>query len=176
MNARPGLWLIVSRSLRQHALSTAVTACSVAMAAGLVMAVFAIKSQTYDAFTGGSNGFDAVLGARGSQLQLVLNTVFHLETSPGNIPWSMYQAIAQDDGVALAVPYAVGDNYQGFRIVGTTPDLFEKFPGEGGIRVESGGRFFTADAREAVVGSVVAQRTGLTTGATVNPYHGLIFD
>jgi putative ABC transport system permease protein len=144
----PGLMLIVRRSLRQHALSTAITVLSVALASGLVMAVFAIKSQTYDAFTGGSNGFDAVLGARGSQLQLVLNTVFHLETSPGNIPWQMYTAIGQDPGVDLAVPYAVGDNYQGFRIVGTTPELFTRFPGEGGISPESGGRFFTAEGRE----------------------------
>lgn len=176
MSVPSGLGLIVSRSLRQHALSTAVTILSVALAAGLVMAVFAIKGQTYDAFTGGANGFDAVLGARGSQLQLVLNAVFHLETSPGNIPWTMYEAIKQDDGVALAVPYAVGDNYQGFRIVGTTPEFFEKFPGEGGIRVHTGGRFFAADAREAVVGSVVAQRTGLTVGAHLNPAHGLVFD
>ncbi len=176
MTQHPGLMLIVRRSLRQHALSTAITVLSVALASGLVMAVFAIKSQTYDAFTGGSNGFDAVLGARGSQLQLVLNTVFHLETSPGNIPWQMYTAIAEDPGVDLAVPYAVGDNYEGFRIVGTVPELFTRFPGPSGIRPAAGGRFFTADAREAVVGSVVAQRTGVRAGDTINPYHGLIYD
>jgi len=170
----PGaLRLLVTRSLRQHALSTAITAGSVALAAGLVMAVFAIKSQTYTAFTGGANGFDAVLGARGSQLQLVLNTVFHLETSPGNIPWSMYVAMTQDDGVELAVPYALGDNYEGFRIVGTTRELFERFPGAQGVRVGAGGRLFTDDAREALVGSVVAQRTGLRVGQTFHPGHGL---
>ncbi len=169
MKRHPGLMLIVRRSLRQHALSTAITVLSVALASGLVMAVFAIKSQTYDAFTGGANGFDAVLGARGSQLQLVLNTVFHLETSPGNIPWQMYTAIAQDPGVDLAVPYAVGDNYQGYRIVGTTTELFTRFPGEGGIRIGNGGRIFTADAHEAVVGSVVAQRTGIKAGDTLQP-------
>jgi putative ABC transport system permease protein len=173
---RPALMLIVRRSLRQHALSTAITVLSVALASGLVMAVFAIKSQTYDAFTGGANGFDAVLGARGSQLQLVLNTVFHLETSPGNIPWQMYTAIAQDPGVDLAVPYAVGDNYQGYRIVGTTPELFTRFPGENGVRIEGGGRLFSAEAHEAVVGSVVAQRTGIRAGDTFSPAHGLIFD
>jgi len=88
-----GLSMIVRRSLGQHALSTIITALSIALGSGLVMAVFSIKSQTYQAFTGGKAGFDAVLGARGSQLQLVLNTVFHLETSPGNIPWAMYQQI-----------------------------------------------------------------------------------
>src|SRR5580658_10420210 len=90
---------LARKSLRQHALSSTVTITSVALAAGLTMAVFAINNQTYDAFTGGDAGFDAVLGARGSQLQLVLNTVFHLETSPGNIPWAMYQQIARNSRV-----------------------------------------------------------------------------
>src|SRR5438874_8056484 len=124
---RFGLMVLVRRSLRQHALSSAVTIVSVGLAAGLTMAVFAINNQTYEAFTGGQVGFDAVLGARGSQLQLVLNTVFHLETSPGNIPWEMYTAVQKDPRVALAIPYAVGDNYRGFRIVGTTEEMFTKF-------------------------------------------------
>ena len=57
------LLLIVYRSLRQHALSTAVTVVSTALACGLIMSVFAVKTQTHDAFTGGPVGFDAVLGA-----------------------------------------------------------------------------------------------------------------
>src|ERR1051326_5652305 len=122
-----GLILIVKRSLSQHALSTTITLLSVALASGLVMAVFCVNDQTYDAFTGGPVGFDAVLGARGSQLQLVLNTVFHLETSPGNIPWELYQTMRKDPRVALAIPYAVGDNYRGFRLVGTTDELFSRF-------------------------------------------------
>src|SRR5213592_3229733 len=99
-----GILLIVRRSLRQHALSTFITILSVALASGLVMAVFSVKQQTHEAFTGNSMGFDAVLGARGSQLQLVLNTVFHLETSPGNIPWSMYKQIAANPRVLVAIP------------------------------------------------------------------------
>lgn len=173
-----GLLMIVRRSLRQHALATLITAFSVALGSGLVMAVFAIKTQTYQAFTGGEVGFDAVLGARGSQLQLVLNSVFHLETSPGNIPWTLYQQIKQDPRVKLAIPYAVGDNYQGFRIVGTTSQIFTEFEYNRGrkFQVEPGGRFFTNAAREAVVGSFVAQATGIQAGSTFNPYHGLIAD
>jgi putative ABC transport system permease protein len=167
--------LLVTRSLRQHALSTAVTVCSAALATGLVLAVFSIKQQAQDAFTGGATAFDAVLGARGSQLQLVLNSVFHLETSPGNIPWSTYQAIAQDPRVRLAIPYAVGDNYRGFRIVGTTPELFERAAPSAGRRFAVRGRFFDPSAHEAVIGSVVAQRTGLREGATFHPYHGVAF-
>jgi putative ABC transport system permease protein len=169
---------IVKKSLRQHALSTVVTALAIALAAGLVMSVFVIQKQTYTAFTGGDVGFDAVLGARGSQLQLVLNTVFHLETSPGNIPYAMYQEIKKNPQVELAIPYAVGDNFQGFRIVGTTEDIFTSFEFRRGqkFKTEPGGRFFNPSAKEAVIGSFAARETGLKVGDVFQPYHGLIFD
>lgn len=168
---------IIRRSLRQHAVSTSITAASVALAVGLVMSVFSLQRQTYDAFTSAGGGFDAVLGARGSPLQLVLNTVFHLETSPGNIPWRLYQRVKQDPRVTLAMPYAVGDNYKGFRIVGTTEDLFTAFEPRPGrkLAVTPGGRAFKADTREAVVGSQTARLTKLRVGDTINPYHGIVY-
>jgi putative ABC transport system permease protein len=173
-----GIMLIVRRSLSQHALSTTITLISVALASGLVMAVFSVNDQTYDAFTGGPVGFDAVLGARGSQLQLVLNTVFHLETSPGNIPWEMYTTMQKDPRVALAIPYAVGDNYRGFRIVGTTEEMFTKFEYQKGRKLtpRPGGRVFDSNRREAVIGSTVSQKAGLVVGSIFNPYHGLVYD
>ena len=170
--------LLVQKSLARHALSTTVTVLSTALASGLVMAVVAVTEQAEDAFTGGSVGFDAVLGARGSKLQLVLNTVFHLQTSPGNLPWSEYERIAADPRVELALPYAVGDNYEGFRIVGTTEELFTRFelePGEP-LAIEPGGRAFDPRYREAVVGATVARETGLALGDPFAPYHGLTFD
>ena len=178
MKKRIGLFFIVQRSLRQHALSTLVTTLSIALGTGLVMAVIAIRSQSVSAFTGGPIGFDAVLGARGSPLQLVLNTVFHLETSPGNIPWAMYQTMKNDPRVELAIPYALGDNYYGFRIVGTTTTLFTEFEYRKGVRfrTQGSGRVFDPNRQEAVVGSYAAQKLGLKIGDRFNPYHGLAFD
>ena len=178
MTKRIGLFFIVQRSLRQHALSTLITTLSIALGAGLVMAVTAIRAQSVSAFTGGPIGFDAVLGARGSPLQLVLNTVFHLETSPGNIPWAMYQAMDNDPRVELAIPYALGDNYYGFRIVGTTTALFTEFEYRKGVRfrAQGEGRFFDPSQQEAVIGSYAAQKLGLKVGDGFNPYHGLVFD
>ncbi len=178
MKKRIGLFFIVQRSLRQHALSTLITTLSIALGTGLVMAVIAIRAQSVSAFTGGPIGFDAVLGARGSPLQLVLNTVFHLETSPGNIPWTMYQAVKNDPRIELAIPYALGDNYYGFRIVGTTTALFTEFEYRKGIRfrTQEDGRFFDPNRQEAVVGSYAAQKLSLKMGDRFNPYHGLVFD
>jgi putative ABC transport system permease protein len=105
----------------------------------------------------------------------VLNTVFHLETSPGNIPWAMYEAMKSDRRVALAIPYATGDNYRGFRIVGTTPEIFTDFEYQEGRRFEfeHAGRAFDPGRRESVIGSFAAARTRLEPGDTFSPYHGL---
>lgn len=172
-----GVLLMVRRSLRQHALSTLVTLMAVGLASGLTMAVFSIQEQSMGAFSG-NQGFDAVLGARGSELQLVLNTVFHLETSPGNIPWSLYEDIKNDRRVKLAVPYATGDNYYGFRVIGTTPEVFTEFEYQEGkqYKIAEGGRAFEPGYAEATIGSYVARETGLGVGDTFSPFHGVRFD
>ena len=172
------LVLLVPRSLRQHLLSTLVTALSLALAGGLLMSVWVVKGQARETFTRQTGSWDAVLGARGSKLQLVLNAIFHLEASPGNVPFADYQAIATNRAVALAVPIAVGDNFRGYRIVGTLTSLFseaEPVPGRK-FRVAMGGRVFEDGFREALVGSFAARRLGLKVGDTFRPYHGLNFD
>mgnify|MGYP000896081337 CR=1 FL=1 len=170
--------LIIYRSLRQHALSTVVTAGSIALACGLLMCVWAVKTQSQAAFTSTTTGFDAVLGARGSKLQLVLNAIFHLEASPGNIAWTDYEAIKRHPAVKTAVPIAVGDNLRGYRLVGTLPEMLtdvEFAPGKKFV-VRGGGRIFSAEAHEAVVGSFAAEKLGLKAGDTFHPFHGLTFD
>src|SRR5882762_244477 len=94
---------IVARSLRQHALSTIVTAASVALAGGLLMSVWIVKQQSQATFTGVNAGFDAVLGARGSKLQLVLNSIFHLEASPGNLAFADSEVIKKHPAVKTAI-------------------------------------------------------------------------
>ena len=169
--------LMVRKSLRQHLLSTIITACSIALAGGLLMAVWVVKEQSQSAFAGVNAGFDAVLGARGSKLQLVLNTIFHLEESPGNIRPEDYETIRNNPAVRVAIPIALGDNYLGYRIVGTTTNLFFEVEHAAGRRFDvSEGRVFDPGLREAVVGSFVAGRLGLRVGDTLQPYHGLLFN
>jgi putative ABC transport system permease protein len=173
------LWLIILRSLRQHALSTIITALSIALAGGLLMSVWIVKVQSQATFTGVNGGFDAVLGARGSKLQLVLNSIFHLENSPGNVSAADYLDIKKNPHVALAIPIAVGDNYHGYRLVGTIPEMFEKVEYATGkhYELEPGGHFFgDVTNHEAVAGSFAAQKMGLKVGDTFHPYHGLIFN
>ena len=168
---------LIYRSLRQHALSTLVTAGSIALAAGLLLTVWVVKTQSQAVFAATNSGFDAVLGARGSKLQLVLNAIFHLEASPGNLPAADVEAIRRHPAIKAAIPIAVGDNHQGWRIVGTTLPFFdvEYVPGRK-YAVASGGKLFTAGTREAVVGAYAARQLGWTVGSTFQPYHGLAYD
>ncbi|MBM3836703.1 MAG: FtsX-like permease family protein [Verrucomicrobia bacterium] len=172
------LWLIIYKSLRQHAFSTVLTALSIALAGGLLMSVWTVREQSHAAFTGMSGGFDAVLGARSAKLQLVLNAVFHLEESPGNLGWSDYLEIQKNPNVELAVPIAMGDNYRGYRLVGTSPEFFTKAEYAPGKRCapRAPGRIFDPTAREAVAGSLVAEKLGLKRGDVIHPFHGLLFD
>ena len=171
------LALIVRRSLRQHALSTTITALSIALAGGLLMSVWVVKEQSQRTFTQVNTGFDAVLGARGSKLQLVLNAIFHLEASPGNLPASDYEYVRRHPAVKLAIPIAVGDNLRGYRIVGTIPEFFTGVEYAPGRRFAlSKGRLFDPSAKEAVIGSFAARRLGLSVGDTFHPFHGLVYD
>jgi putative ABC transport system permease protein len=170
--------LLIYRSLRQHALSTLVTAGSIALASGLLMAVWMVKTQSQEVFTSTNTGFDAVLGARGSKLQLVLNAIFHLEASPGNLELSDYEEIKKHPAVGAAIPLAVGDNYRGYRLAGTIPELFTtvEYAPDHKFAVGPGGKFFALGAHEAVAGSFAAQQLKLKVGDTFHPYHGLNFN
>ncbi|MED5280650.1 MAG: ABC transporter permease [Verrucomicrobiota bacterium] len=150
---------------------------TIALAAGLFLSTFKIKEEANKAFSNASGGFDAVLGARGSKLQLILNALFHLEASPGNLSWEQYETILKTPGVREAFPIAVGDNYLGYRLVGTLPNLFTDHqwrPGEN-YTVQKGGRIFTDSAKEALVGSMVARKLNLKIGDRFHPYHGLTY-
>lgn len=164
---------IAVRSLKCNALSTFITSFSIALACGLMMAVYAFKEQARNAFIMQDMGYDAVVGAKGSQLQLVLNSVYHLEQSPGNISWEIYMSLKQNPMVKSAIPMAVGDNYYGYRIVGTSGEIFAHE--KNGMKLKAG-KLFDESKNQALVGSIVAEKTGLKIGDKIKPYHGLTFN
>lgn len=172
------LFHIVYKSLRQYLVSTLVSAVAIALAGGLLMAVWVMRQESNRTFTSVTGGFDAVLGARSSKLQLVLNAIFHLEDSPGNIEAADVEQIRSNPNVDTALPIAVGDNFKAYRLVGTTQELFERVEYAPGKRykVASGGRAFHDGEKEAVVGSFAAQQLKLKVGDTFHPFHGLLYD
>ena len=176
-NSKTGLILFLAvKGFKQHLFGSIAAAFSIALAGGLFLSTIKIQDQTQISFNNASGGFDAVLGARGSKLQLILNALFHLDSSPGNLPWEQYELIKKTPGVKEAYPIAVGDNYLGYRLVGTEPRLFVEHEWKKGQRYElRRGRIFSSMAKEALVGSFVTQKLNLKIGDRFQPYHGLNF-
>lgn len=147
------LFKIVANNMRHRALATALTTLSVTLGVALAVAILLIRNGMETRFQQGTLGYEMVVGAKGSPLQLVLNTVYNLDISPGNIPWKLCEQLRADRRVKLAIPFSVGDNYKGYRILGTTDALFKDFEFEPGRHFSlSSGRFFTfseADLTEA---------------------------
>ena len=163
------------RAITQNWLTSLVAVFTISLSGGLFMGAWKTKQAVKTAFAHSASGFDAVLGARGSQLQLVLNALFHMENSPGNLSWEQYEKIRLQPGVSEAYPFALGDNYLGYRIVGTTAQLFTEHQWKRGrnYQILPPGRIFSDSAKEALVGSQVAQNLGLQLGDRFHPYHGL---
>ncbi|MBI2824110.1 MAG: ABC transporter permease [Planctomycetia bacterium] len=175
---------IAWRNIEQRALASTLTGFSMALGVALVVAVLVAQGVIADSFTRGACGYHLVVGKKGSQLQLVLNTVYHLQDPIENLPYSFYKEFVTTGDqpgrfapyVKVAIPYCLGDNYQGFRVVGTVPDLFDKLEYAGGRKYEfePGGRNFEHDHFfEAVIGASVAKKTGLQVGDEFQPTHGL---
>lgn len=122
---------IVLRNLRRRPLATGLTSLSVALGVGLFATVGALREAGERGFHRTAALCDQVVGAKGSPLTLVLNALYHMGPSPGNVPYSLYEEIVAMPGVQWAVPVAVGDAYQGARIVGVTDDFFRhvRLPG-----------------------------------------------
>ena len=180
---------IVYKSIKQTAFSCIITIFSLGLAFALILCAFMIQKQTRRAFVMQQPGFDAVMGPRSSQLQLVLNSIYHIEDSPGKISWKKLQILKRPPYkkmIKYAIPYVVGDNFYGYRIVGTTNELFTEYEMVDGQDEDgndtfkkitfSEGRPFKEDKTEAVVGSFVAHKLNLKLGDIITPFHGLNFD
>lgn len=111
-----------------------------------------------------SEKFDLVIGAPGSETQLVLSSVFLQAADLPLMDGDILPDLQADPRVAWAAPIGFGDSYAGYPIVGTTAELIENTtPG-----FSAGGNF--DHLGEAVIGSAV----DLAIGDTVKPLHGTV--
>ena len=111
-------------------------------------------------------GIDIVVGAKGSPLQLILSSVYHIDIPTGNITYSQAKKIMNNPQIEESIPLALGDNWRGFRIVGTTTNYIRHYD-----MSLSTGRYWDQNF-EVVVGSSV----NLDIGDEFMGVHGLLED
>jgi putative ABC transport system permease protein len=171
-------WAIVRKSLRQHWLSSLLAITAISLGIALLVSVFSLREQTYRNFMRVGMGVDAILGPKGSPLQVVLNGLYHLEDMPGKVSWNYYKAVASHPLVTQAIPFCVGHSYGGFRVNAIGSKFFSEFEYEDGKRFSfspakgGSGRPFSAPM-EAVAGAEAAKQLGIRLGDRFNPVCGV---
>ena len=173
------LWHIAWSYLWNRKLTTVLTVLSVALGVALIYSVLTLREETRKRFEEEGQAFDVVVGAKGSPLQLVLSALYFMDVPTGNIKLADYEAIKKNEDVAAAFPVCLGDTYHGYRIVGTTRELFD-YEWVSASSGETRKPFRLARGRcfekkmEAVLGSGVARTEGLDIGGTFIGAHGFM--
>jgi putative ABC transport system permease protein len=158
--------LIIAQLLRKP-LQTVLAVVLLALGIATLVFVVLVQGQLSRQLARDAQGIDLVVGAKGSPLQLILSAVYHIDVPTGNVPVAAINQLRANRLIAQVIPVSLGDNFRGFRIVGTEPALIEHYGGR-----LAAGALWTAPM-QAVLGSEVALGTGLSVGSTFSGTHGL---
>jgi putative ABC transport system permease protein len=153
--------------LRARPLNTGLNILLLALGVATIALLLLATQQIEDRLQRDARGIDLVIGAKGSPMQIILSSIYHLDVPTGNISYKQAREIAQHRAVKSVIPLALGDSYRGLRIVGTNHDYL----GHYGARLAAG-RLWEKPL-EVVLGAEAAARTGHAIGAQFAGAHGL---
>jgi len=166
MNTLTLVWKNITREWGATLLSVILTAFGIA-----ILLVIYISGNSFEKqLTTNSKNIDLVVGAKGSPMQLILSTLFHVDNPTGNISLAEAKKIADNPLINLAVPISLGDNYKGHRIIGTDSSYLELYD----LKIKEGTLW--KKSFEVVLGSEVARKNNLKLGDEIHSAHGLSAD
>ncbi|MGY4538955.1 putative ABC transport system permease protein [Mucilaginibacter sp. UYNi724] len=155
------------KSIAANKLTAALNIMLIAFGTGIITLLMLASDQIGKKLENNAKDIDLVVGAKGSPLQLILSSIFYIDFPTGNIPLKEADALAHNPLVKTAVPLALGDNYNGFRIAGTDKGFIRLYD----LQLAQG-RFWKNDF-EVTLGSIVAQSGHLNIGDHFFGAHGL---
>lgn len=138
---------------------------SIVISAGIGVLAFNVATQVDEGITSGAQYYSAIVGPAGSNTQLAMNTMYFTDSPVGTIPYSVVSSLQQDQRVDSVIPFAMADNYNGYNVVGTTPDYLEN------KSVAKGEMFTSTETMQAVVGSNIAKYCDLEVGDLIYTSH-----
>lgn len=138
---------------------------SIVISAGVGVLAFNVATQVDEGITSGAQYYSAIVGPAGSNTQLAMNTMYFSESPIGTIPYSVVTMLQKDQRVDNVIPFAMADNYNGYNVVGTTPDYLAN------KNVKDGEMFSSSETLQAVVGANVAKYCGLSVGDVIKTSH-----
>jgi putative ABC transport system permease protein len=162
------VWKISLENIKSKPLYTFLSVFTLALSIALLLGIQQLKLSFKYQTENNLGEIDLVLGAKGSPMQLVLASILHMDDPTGNIKYSDAKKITKNRMIKTAVPISYGDNFKGYRIVGTTNEFLSLYDAKisNGKRVEK--------SLEAIIGATVAEKLGLSVGDTFFSSHGLV--
>ncbi|HEU0137908.1 MAG TPA: FtsX-like permease family protein [Flavobacterium sp.] len=157
---------IAWRNITYKPLNTILSLILLTAAVAIISLLILLQEQFERQFSSNIDGIDLVIGAKGSPLQLILSSVYQMDAPTGNINYNEAKVYIDHPFAETAVPLAFGDNYKGYKILGTTPEYLEKFAG----KLSTGGIF--TQSFDVVIGINVARKLNLKVGDKFFSVHG----
>ncbi|ERM82823.1 ABC transporter permease [Rhodonellum psychrophilum GCM71 = DSM 17998] len=148
-------------------LNTGLNILLLALGLAIITVLILIQDQFENKMTQDAKGIDLVVGAKGSPLQLILSSIYHIDYPTGNIDLKDAQSISKNRLIKNVIPLGMGDNYEGFRIVGTNHDYLELYT----VAFQGGSAW--EKPFDVVLGSEVAKKLKLNLGDNFIGSHGI---
>ena len=161
------------KSLKNRKFTSFLCILSIALSVTLFLGIERIRNGAKDGFTNTISQTDFIVGAKGSPLQLLLYTIFHIGGAVNNVSYDTYEKIKNNPKVAWTIPISLGDAYRGFRVVGTNENFYQHYRFRGDQKVELKEGQFATDTFDVVLGSTVAEKLNHKLNDQVIISHGL---
>lgn len=158
---------LILRYIRASLWNTLLQVLLIITGMGIITALLLFQHQLQQRLVHDARDIDAVIGAKGSPLQLVLSSVQHIDIPNGNIPYDAVEHFAHHKLIKQVIPLAFGDTVKGYRLVGTTPAYITLFKGQ----FQQGHLWH--EPMQAVLGATAAKQLSLHLGDTFVASHGL---
>ncbi len=134
---------------------------------GIISLLLQLNTLIKDQMDNNLRGIDMVVGAKGSPLQLILSSVYHIDSPTGNISFQEAENISKNRMVGSSIKILYGDNYKGYRIVGAEKKFIDLYKG-----VIKEGKDWEKPY-EVLVGSKVYEKLKINLGDELVSSHGL---
>ena len=161
------IFILSFKNIFHKPVGTVLSILLLTLAVGIISILIHVNNSIENQMNNNLKGIDMVVGAKGSPLQLILSSVYHVDSPTGNISLADANSITRNRMVKNSTKLSFGDNYKGFKIVGTEKNFLELYKCD----VEDG-RIWKKSL-EAVVGNKVAEILELKIGDEFTSSHGL---
>lgn len=161
------LFILSWKYIKGKPLTTALNVLLLSFGIGIIVVLLLLSNQVQDKLTQNAKGIDLVVGAKGSPLQIILASIYHIDYPTGNIPLDEAASLSRNRLIRNAIPLALGDSYKSIRIVGTTASCRELYE----LELAEGG--FWGSDYEVTLGAIAAETLGLKVGDAFFGEHGM---